>query len=40
MLFGMLNISRSAYRFIVLTKASDMRFGMIHPPAGKWKRRK
>ena len=40
MLLGMLNISRSAYRFIVRTKASDMRFGLIRLPAGKRKRLK
>ena len=40
MLLGMLNMSRSAYRFIVRTTAEDMRFGLIGPPAGKWKHQK
>ena len=37
---GMLSILRSAYRFIVRTTASDMRFGLIRASAGKQKRQK
>ena len=32
--------SRSAYPFIIRTKASDMRSRLIRSPGGKWKRQK
>ena len=40
MLLGKLSILRSAYRFIVRTKGSEMLFRFVHPPGGQWMSRK